>query len=418
MKSKFNSFGTNLHFKDSKKNSANAIEKKLEKNISFNEIRHRAGIPILIVLLLLFFALIIIFANISNKTASQLNKCNTILIKSYKNSCLMSLAISTKNISICNLTNNKNACFKTIASLNNNSNYCNLINNTSEENNCILNISIRTRNETLCTNLSDPYKSSCTYYFAQLNNFTNLSLLNECNSIANSSDRAVCTNLFYYNKMIKTRNDTYCQYLSNKTNLTIMSYILNISNANITSNINKSYIISKNITNVQNLSKLNTNITSLLQPKIVDQESELIEFISNNISPENLCYYNFALNFNNKSACRFSGNLSFQCSSTFENLTNNSIYNKTFNFTSAINKCNKLPISNLSALCEIGISTQYAIKEKNASYCTKTGNQNIENICISNLATDLNDSSYCNYLQNKTLEFDCLAQFNVSMINK
>lgn len=353
------------------------------------QIKEKLSIISLIVIILMVIALIIIFFNSINTNKSQFNKCEDIVLNSYRTSCLMYLANTTENISICNAINpiDKNQCISNIATLENNANLCTLINNSTASSNCTLNISIITKNQIICNNLSGSYKASCLYHFAKLNNFNNI---NNCKSITNISDQNICTNLFYYNKMIKTKNQNYCSKVINQTNFTILYLMLN----------NKNKLFNSSTKNNLNLSNIKTNILNNSQ-KI---SSSIIELVSNNVTLKNFCYFKSALISKNSSICNSTGYLKNICMNKFNKQQLN---NKTNNFTDQINDCNELISYNLTSLCRVGVYTTYAINTKNISICLKINNINYRNICIGNMAQKLNNLSYCNYLSNATIKSSC-----------
>ncbi len=391
------------HRAESRKDTDNAI----------NEIKSNFNILYFIAIILIFIALMIIFNSMSKQNASQFSRCKSIILKSYRTSCFASLAAYTKNISMCTYTGNTSTCIENIAEESNNSAYCRGLENVSTQNSCILAVSIKTNNSTLCNSISKLNRSACIFYFAKSQNFKTVSL-SECSNITNSSENMICTDLFYYRAMFSSKNSSYCSYLPATQNLTVMSYMLNASTLLSHGEYNSLNKISENISLTKNTSKINNSIFSSLQPSI-NQESNLIEFISDNITPQNLCYYESALDLHNASYCKFAGNLNLQCKSVFENITQSSGGYRNTNFTELLNQCNNLPYSNLTALCRIGLYSQYAVMEKNVSYCLESGNQSIENICISNMAEQINNSYYCSYLTNSTLRFDCEAPFNLSI---
>lgn len=386
-----------IYHNTDKKNKQMKNKNKLEINLK-KQINEKFGIIGLVAVVLLIIALIIIFFNYAKTNESQFNKCEAIILNSYKNSCLMSLANTTKNISICNNVDqiNKNKCILDIANLKNNTNFCNLINNSTLSYNCILNIGIKTQNQTICSNLNGSFRASCLYYFAKLNNFNNI---NVCKSITNTSDQNICTNLFYYNEMIRTKNQNYCSNLLNQSNFTILNLMLN-------NNINKSVNLVNNIAKTANSSSVNNNILNEAGSLnlIVNSSSSIIQLMSYNITPQNFCYFNSAIISKNSSICSQTGNLGFACNNE---LSSQQISNKTSNLTAQINNCNKLASYNLTSLCSIGIYTTYAIKTRNISICLKISNIYEKNICITNMALQLNNSNYCSYLNNTTIESSC-----------
>lgn len=369
----------------------NKINKNKETVVDLKkQIKEKFSIIGLIVIILLVIALIIIFFNSINTNKSQFNKCEDIVLNSYRTSCLMYLANTTENISICNSINSvdKNQCISNIATLKDNANLCNLINNSTISSNCALNISIITENQIICNNLSGSYKASCLYHFAKLDNFNNI---NNCKSITNISNQNICTNLFYYNKMIKTKNQNYCSNVINQTNFTILYLMLN--------NKNQLFNLSTKKNNL-NLSNIKINILN----KTKKISSSIVELISNNVTPENFCYFKYAISSKNSFVCKSTGYLKNICNNNFNKQKFN---NKTNNFTEEINNCKQLVSYNLSSLCSVGIYTTYAIDTKNISICLKINNIDERNICISNMAQKLNNLTYCNYLNNATIKSSC-----------
>ncbi|MCL4383111.1 hypothetical protein M1278_00540 [Candidatus Marsarchaeota archaeon] len=391
----------------STKNKNNSINKKTI-NLK-EEIKEKFGLVILITLFLLIAALIIILFNFSKSNATQFNNCKNIILANFRNNCLMSLANATKNSSICNYVNSgdKNECFFNVAISKNSTETCKSINNSVMYSNCILNISIITQNETICNDLNNSYKYSCQYYFSKLNNFNNL---NQCRSIANTSDRNICSNMFYYNQMLKTKNQNYCSNITNTANLSILNLMINNNIANNTKY--KLFNISNSSSSAINLSNINKTILNTNNLNLELNNSEIIfGLVSNNVTPQNYCYFDSAIISKNLSTCNLAGNLGFICRTELN--PQNSV-NKTFNLTAEVNNCNKLSSYNLTSICQIGIYTSYALKTKNISICLKINNISERNICIINMAQQLNNSVYCNYINNTTIKSSCSQSFSLS----
>lgn len=289
---------------------------------------------------------------------TRLQSCKGIALAQQRHECLYALANSTDNYSICNLLPNdvSYSCIAGIAERTMNVTACGEINSSaSPYNDCITNISYELNNNSYCLLLKGDNVSECAMGVARINQFSNLSY---CSIIPNSSQRSICTYVYYYDKALASGIPEYCSYLPQTNNHTVLSAISPTGYANISQN-------------------LGTALLSVLEA---------------NITASSYCYYSTALSAGNKSMCTYSGG---QIASECYNYLNNTP--SILNFSNLSDVCSQAP-SYAMDLCNYTLFTEVALVRRNVSLCFMISNYTYKNTCIVQLAEKYNDSAYCNYI--------------------
>lgn len=332
-----------------------------------------------IAVLLLAAALIILGLQSFVLHKSALRDCTSILLPQSKQQCLQNLALSTGNVSVCNyaLGQSRDACLAGFAEASNSLVSCGAINSSSPYySTCIYNVSYSSDSLNGCGLLQNSsYRSECIYSIAQKLGFQSLSY---CSGIENESLRNTCSDMYYYNSANARHNASYCSFLPNEQNATLL-YLMSLQGPG--PQASSSY-----------------SITLPLYYYIM------------NATPRSVCYYGLAVNMKNSSLCGFvGGSLSATCAYAVKAAQSNVSINSTLN-SSAINvsaMCSSAP-SYLKSYCEAGIETSMAIKDQNVGICLNMSSTVFSYSCVEAIARTYGDSSYCDYIQNATAQSACL----------
>lgn len=306
---------------------------------------------------LVILAIVVLAAESFNSSALQ--SCTGILFRQQKYDCIYNLANSTGNYSMCSLLPQgilSNACIGNIAENSQNVTICDSISGRGVVYaNCIVNISNSTNDISYCNKLQGGNVSACAFGVARKNAFANLS---DCDAIPNSSQRAVCSYIYYYDIAQASGTQRYCTALPNETNGTLLTVLAS-----------KDY--------------LDANVLATY---------DYLSFSALNVTLQQYCNYGVAVSSRNKTLCSYSGILSQPCYS-YINISNSTI---TLNASSL---CASVP-SYAADICTYAVFTDEALAQKNISSCMIINNTAYMNACIVQLASTYNDSSYCNYISN------------------
>ena len=317
-------------------------------------------------------AFLLVVAAVFVLTYSTNTGCGNILIASQKASCLSAEALSSGSVAYCSgiaSASSKASCVSAVAEKASEISYCGSLNGTYYSS-CATAVALKTSNSTDCSTISAATgRGDCYLSLAKAQNYTSEST---CSGIPNSTQAEGCNYSYLYLSALRTGNSNYCGMMTGPQNSTYLSDLIGLSNS--------------------------TTLT----------ESGVLYYYYYNFTPADYCYLELAGQSHNRSVCGLmSGEPSDQCYADFSstNVTNSTSENIT-----AI--CDAYPA--MKSLClssnALGEDIIRAISEKNVTYCNTISNVNYRYDCIATFATQLNDSSACNYIGNSTIRAYCLAE--------
>ena len=325
-------------------------------------------------------------------SGSAFEKCMGVVLSGYRYSCLESLAQSTGNYSICShvpapMANN---CYSSIAEQEKNLTICDMASSSSARASCTIYIANSTDTYQECATLSGADMNECDMELAIRLENTGI-----CSGITDAVNRTACVSAISFEKAVVGGNASYCAAVENKTNLNETGLFFTYLNAYG----NKSYAY--------------TNITDPISSIILSQYV--------NASPRDECYLDLAMKFHNQTYCSLTSNqtLGQICAyysaagpSATSPATNSS---HSFNFSEDYMQLYQQCVSNatLSQYCPSASQFQsqyalyHAILDKNTSICASF-NQSLGDYCYFSIAVEYNQSSYCGYIQNGTMNAACV----------
>ncbi len=318
----------------------------------------------IIILLIAMASLLLI------RPTNTLSSCGSRAIPGLKYSCYEYFANQTRNASICNNlpVPLMYSCISNVALLSANSSMCIYSGLPSNyRNSCLDQVGISSRNPSVCAEMNSTNESNCAYGVAQSQNFSSATT---CGYINNNSLSSDCYSKYYYQQAAATKNYTYCNYLPNAPNTTILTDIL---------------------ASTSNISKI----------------SDVYTYTYYNITPRGMCYSNVAYLTSNKTICSLlSGFNSQLCMEPF-------ITVKQSNESTLLARCSEVP-ADLKEVCTDGVLVDEAVQNANVSICLSLNQTNFRDSCISEVAAKVGNSTYCSYISNATAQEVCLSYFNIS----
>ena len=349
---------------------------KYKNKKEMGELERRALLGIIAVILVLAAVFLLFLRTVTSSSGAA--SCKSIVLVTQKYNCYNLLASQTGNYSLCSFlpAAQSSACIANVAEQRNNVTICGTINTSSSYySNCVLNVSYALGRIDYCTQLRGENESDCAYALAKKDGFSRLS---DCNAVNDPMKNQLCNYIYDYAVAQSSGRPSYCADLPNVTNNTMLNAI-----------------VSKNYTNQSALS------------------FNYLQYLTANVTPRSFCYYRLASLFSNQSYCRdVAGTLSQVCYDSFSSAQPASNSSTSFpNYTQQIANvsyaCAGAP-AYAQSLCRFGMYTEFALSQKNATYCFNIQNTTYKYSCIAELAAKYNDSSYCNYIQqNLTAQQAC-----------
>lgn len=354
----------------------------------------------LAIFLILLVILYTIFVHPVSNTNNNVSNCSSIILSSYKDSCILSLAENQSNPVLCRQLPSSTAdqCYSYIAQETLNASLCYASGSTLSQS-CIVYVATKTDNPLLCPKLIGNNSTNCSIDLAINNNKSS-----SCNYLTNSSAKIMCYSSLNLSLAYKTKSTSYCTSMSGIKNDSFSNNIIDYSGVSLSSSGSNSSIFY-----VSPLSYL-----------------ESLQNIS--YSPKDICYITVSMSSKNSTYCNEIKNqtlYSLCSSSSYYSNTNNvqttnssksnsSILNiskqfsENFNYSSILRTC--LNYSNTygtgTSGCNYTVSIIHAITTRNVSYCP-SGNITYSYQCYYLLAKTLNQTKYCSYILNATQNSAC-----------
>ncbi len=331
-------------------------------------------------------AVVALAVSLAAPSGSGARRCNSLALSIGREQCLYQLALSSENATLCGSLGNgdSNSCYITIAEETKNSSVCYKTGSANGTAACVVYIANATDSYRLCNGLSATYRDSCIGSMA-----------------------------------IRDRNPDLCAQISNRSNGTICSSAINLSEALRSGNASR-------CSGVENTTDINTTLAILGQSGI-DSYSRAYSNVSNYLvyatffgnnqfGSRDFCYLAVATQARNRSMCSDISNSTLQESCVVAMLqpvqvSNSLIYNA-INYGQLAGICSN---SNLSAgaaeNCSNFITIVKAINTKNTTLCATLA-LNFSYECYAELAAQYYNASYCNYINNLTLSNACVENIS------
>lgn len=313
---------------------------------------------------------------------TPLQNCRSALLAENKEQCLYQLALSSGNSSLCGSLSSidSDSCYFTIAEANENVSLCIDITDQNRSAQCTEFVANTTNNVGYCYPLHQGFRDTCINTMA-LKDY-NVSL---CSKLSNYTNRSVCSSSIYFADALRLKNQTYCSSVPVSYDPDVVSSVLLDSGA-------------------LNYANVGSNLSGYIT---------LLAFsstIPNQFSTRDFCYFAYAAEYADSSACLSVTNSSLESSCAYITAPKMSSSNNAsaVNYTQLISDCSieTSGAANQTA-CVFLIKTSEALGEKNVSLCgTITGEYSYE--CYASFASQFMNASYCNYIKNYTVYTACV----------
>ena len=311
---------------------------------------------------------------------SGISRCNSALFQQSRDTCLQAIALSTGNSSICGQMTGYYAdqCYQAIAQNTSNANLCANIRSSAAATSCYTGIANATRDIHTCLEIANSTGAdACVYAMA-----------------VEYSNSSACSLMELNNVSLACRASVRLDYALMQRNPSICSAITSNNNTNVT----YSAVSHSDLAAYPGVS-LN-----------ISQALEYSSFINATAGARDICYFALAYQSQAPSDCSSikQSNLSTVCTRSISAIANYSAARSssaTVNFTALMNQCNgQLD----QQQCQYGVLYIEALQYRNVTYCKGIGAP-YSYQCYYGVAQETNDTSYCSYIDNATLNSACVG---------
>lgn len=307
------------------------------------------------------------------------SRCGSIVSQGGKYGCIESAAVSSRNSSLCGSLPGSYAdqCYLAIAENTSNQRLCGKINGSNASGECYVYIANYTKDPQLCSSAGSAFESQCAYHIAVMTNNSEA-----CSLVNGTAGQMECNATIEFAKALQYGKPAYC--------------------AGIESD-NSSYVAYGMLQNVSLSSRfgLELNITRMEEYSI---------FLNSTIGARDLCYLGMAYQYGNSTYCSYlqDGNLSDACMSSVSPAQTSAANNgsATLNASVIHSLCSNAGAN--ATTCQYGYMSLEALQTGNLSICKGIPSP-YSYTCFYYIARKYNDTAYCNYISNATLNSACIG---------
>ena len=319
---------------------------------------------------------------VHSTSGSAASRCRTMLFQQDRYGCAESLAVSTKNASMCAGLPGlyQDSCYLSIAVNTTDAALCSRINSSGIAGQCYLYMANYTGNVSMCTSIQGSAGSECAYMLA-----LKTGSIADCASVLGDG-RGYCNDTIHFNNALRYDNASMCAAMgADNSTAASESIMQNLS--------------------LSGYSGLLLNIT---------QAVEMMVFYNQSIGARDICYAGLAYKTQNTTYCGYiqSNGLGSACESGAQKqqYSNSSLNSSAaLNMTALLNSCTGTQQEILS--CRYSYMSLEALQTGNVSIC-KSIPSNYSATCFYYLARKYNDTSYCGYIANATLNGACAGDIS------
>lgn len=313
--------------------------------------------------------------------------CLSILLEGSRDSCLLNLALYSKNSTVCGYLPkaSSDSCYSAIAKESLNASTCTKISNYNGSAECVTYVANATDSPGTCSLLNGSQRSDCIEALA-----VRLGDTASCSMISNSTEAMICASSVYFSEAVNNQNSSYCKAVTNTTDHVSVIKILTVSGS------------------VTNTSSSSQSEFLGLNP-LLYLESEGYSY-----SAKDLCYYSVASTLGSQSSCRDISNKSLEVMCNSSTSKSTGISNLSENTTGLYSLCIKYSSGNV-ATCNALVNITRALGSENVSYCSSLSSQAFRNQCYASLARAYRNASYCGYISNSTVNSACVEDINYNV---
>lgn len=290
--------------------------------------------------------------------------------------CLAQIAYNTSNTTMCGSipTYYSGSCYTAIAEKTDNQTLCTKTSDNLQSALCTTYIANKTDSPSLCSKLNASFMTGCIDALAVSRGMPGL-----CVQISNSSSKNICLTAIYFSKAIGSSNASYCSDIvsNNDSNVTF-------GGLRLSGGTGLKYV----------------NITQMLT---------YASFGHAYIGARDACYLSMAYELSNNTYCGYvSNNMTSVCNFTAtrtSTMQNNTAQNvNQLNYTAFMNVCIK---QESYSQCSSVVNYIQSISTNNVSSCASLSGF-YANQCYYSIAERYNNTKYCSYIQNATLNGQCI----------
>ncbi len=310
--------------------------------------------------------------------SSGTSRCNSLLLEQDKYGCVESVAVSTRNSTACALlpSSYSDSCYASIAINTSDPRLCGLINSTNLSDGCYVHVANYTHDISICGYASQPAGSECAYGMA-----VEEGNASACSLVRGYGGQLECESTIYFDIALKNSSQSYCTRIRTNNDTAMAEGMLQNSS-------------------LGSYTGLGFNIT---------QAIEFSAYYNGTMGARDMCYASLAYKSGNSTYCSLIQNngLSNICTKQSAAGTQSSMgtANSVVNVTALLNSCSG---QQNEAACRYQYMTVAALQTDNVTLCKEIPAA-YSATCFYYLAVKYNDTAYCSYIENTTLNTACVG---------
>jgi hypothetical protein len=326
--------------------------------------------------LLLILAAAVSFLLAPESGGGSLSSCDRLILSGSRYTCIMALALSQENASLCGGLGGAYAdsCYSQVAEKSGNARACGDVQNTTEASLCFSSIASAENNYTLCSSAQEPYASACQSGVA-----VRLGDYSLCGQISNYTYGSECSSIISTRYAVRTGDAAFCANASASNDRNLTDYVI----ANLSAN---------------------STIGSLQSNFLLSSLSVLPNVV---YTARDYCYIVLASKTLNPALCAYvsPGETATICGRE-AGAAANTTSSTTQNLTELLRSCSQA--GNYAQQCQQAIVLSKALSTKNATLCTMLSGQQ-ETSCYDLLASTYANSTYCDYISGQGAQSSCIS---------
>lgn len=309
------------------------------------------------------------------------SRCGSALFQQSRDTCIESVAVSTGNSSLCGQLGGLYAdqCYQVIAQNTTNASLCGKIGSEAASASCYTSIANATGSVRDCLSIGNStYADACVYGLAVAGSNSSA-----CSLMGLGNGSQACIASVSLDRALGRRNSSACSGITSNDNSSIAYEAVGHSDLSAYPGVS-----------------LN-----------ISQAMEYASFLNVTMGARDVCYFALAYQSLTPSDCGeiSQGNLSTVCAKSVSYLINSSTAvhaNATVNFTALMNQCAAQPQNGQQ--CRYGVFYIEALQYRNVTYCRSIAAP-YSYQCYYGVAQETNNTSYCSYIDNATLNSACIG---------
>ncbi len=314
--------------------------------------------------------------------------CSSILIGQSKDNCILALATTTNNATLCSSLPSQSAqqCYVQIAQATGRYQLCGNVSAYSQAqgDDCYMYFANKTNNVHICSYVSAPSNYQCLLKVA-----IDTQDASYCSAIYNGTQFTICNDSIGFDKKLELANASYCSALNGTYSGTEVLGLLGSVKGGSGASIGSIGTGSLYFSAYPNFTYSKSDICYYFLSQL--GKSSYCNDINSTIVKD-LCIYSAGQSFNSTASANV----------TKANATNSSSY-----YASLLSQCSLA--GNFTPTCTNSVLLSEALQTRNTTICSQLGSL-VSTECFDGLASKYQNQTYCSYISNSSQRYSCTLE--------